>query len=139
MRTRRWPNGSIYCALYHSNRILKIHTNDGTVKTLDNVELPETGRGLPVPPMYYIQQYCSTRNVMYGSQPKINKISSNSFPCKPAFLHVYPLHVVYPLLLILNCTLAKQHHYTALHFKVFPSSTTRTCTPNHNNLYRILE
>ena len=39
-------NGNIYCAPYHSNRILKIHTNDGTVETLDNVELPETGRGL---------------------------------------------------------------------------------------------
>jgi hypothetical protein len=37
-------NGNIYCAPYHSNRILKIHTNDGTVETLDNVELPETGR-----------------------------------------------------------------------------------------------
>ena len=34
----------IYCAPYNSNySILKINTNDGTVETLDNVELPETG------------------------------------------------------------------------------------------------
>jgi hypothetical protein len=37
-------NGSIYCAPFCSNsHILKIDTNDGTVETLDNVELPETG------------------------------------------------------------------------------------------------
>ena len=37
-------NGSIYCASFDSNpHILKINTNDGTVETLDNVELPETG------------------------------------------------------------------------------------------------
>jgi len=36
--------GSIYCAPYYSNHILKkINTNDGTVETLDDVELPETG------------------------------------------------------------------------------------------------
>jgi hypothetical protein len=39
----RANNGSIYCAPYRSNRILKINTNDGTVETLDNVEQPETG------------------------------------------------------------------------------------------------
>ena len=40
----RANNGSnIYCAPFSSNRILKINTNDGTVETLDNVELPETG------------------------------------------------------------------------------------------------
>jgi hypothetical protein len=40
-------NGSIYCAPFCSNsHILKIDTNDGTVETLDDVELPETGRNL---------------------------------------------------------------------------------------------
>jgi hypothetical protein len=39
----RANTGSIYCAPYNSNHILKIDTNDGTVETLDNVELPETG------------------------------------------------------------------------------------------------
>ena len=38
----RANTGDIYCAPYLSNRILKIHTNDGTVETLDDVELPET-------------------------------------------------------------------------------------------------
>jgi len=42
----RANTGSIYCAPYCSNRILKINTNDGTVETLDDVELPETGRYL---------------------------------------------------------------------------------------------
>jgi hypothetical protein len=42
----RANNGSIYCAPYRSNSILKINTNDGTVETLDNVELPERGDGL---------------------------------------------------------------------------------------------
>jgi hypothetical protein len=36
-------NGRIYCAPFNSNSILKINTNDGTVETLDDVELPETG------------------------------------------------------------------------------------------------
>jgi hypothetical protein len=36
-------NSSIYCAPYLANHILKININDGTVETLDNVELPETG------------------------------------------------------------------------------------------------
>jgi streptogramin lyase len=35
--------GSIYCAPYYAQHILKINTNDGTVETLDDVELPETG------------------------------------------------------------------------------------------------
>ena len=39
----RANNGRIYCAPWNSNKILKIDTNDGTVETLDNVELPETG------------------------------------------------------------------------------------------------
>jgi hypothetical protein len=38
--------GSIYCAPFSADRILKINTNDGTVETLDDVELPETGRYL---------------------------------------------------------------------------------------------
>jgi streptogramin lyase len=38
----RANNGDIYCAPYNSNHILKIKTNDGTVETLDDVELPET-------------------------------------------------------------------------------------------------
>jgi streptogramin lyase len=38
--------GDIYCAPYCARHILKINTNDGTVETLDNVELPETGRDL---------------------------------------------------------------------------------------------
>ena len=36
-------NGNIYCAPYNAKHILKINTIDGTVETLDNVELPETG------------------------------------------------------------------------------------------------
>jgi hypothetical protein len=36
-------NGSIYCAPYNAKHILKINTNDGTVETLENVELPERG------------------------------------------------------------------------------------------------
>ena len=39
----RANNGNIYCAPYNSNSILKIDTNDGTVETLDDIELPETG------------------------------------------------------------------------------------------------
>jgi hypothetical protein len=39
----RANTGRIYCAPYVANHILKIDTNDGTVETLDNVELPETG------------------------------------------------------------------------------------------------
>jgi hypothetical protein len=42
----RANTGRIYCAPYNSNRILKINTNDDTVETLDNVELPERGRAL---------------------------------------------------------------------------------------------
>jgi hypothetical protein len=42
----RANTGNIYCAPYHSNSILKISTNDGTVETLDNVELPERGDSL---------------------------------------------------------------------------------------------
>jgi hypothetical protein len=38
--------GSIYCAPYYADHILKINTNDGTVETLDDVELPETGHFL---------------------------------------------------------------------------------------------
>ena len=36
-------NGNIYCAPCNAEHILKINTKDGTVETLDNVELPETG------------------------------------------------------------------------------------------------
>ena len=39
----RANTGSIYYAPFSSNHILKINTNDGTVETLDDVELPETG------------------------------------------------------------------------------------------------
>jgi len=39
----RANTGSIYCAPYNANHILKINTNDGTVETLDDIELPETG------------------------------------------------------------------------------------------------
>ena len=42
----RANTGSIYCAPYNTEHILKINTNDGTVETLDDVELPETGRYL---------------------------------------------------------------------------------------------
>jgi hypothetical protein len=39
----RANTGSIYCAPYNADHILKIDTIQGTVETLDNVELPETG------------------------------------------------------------------------------------------------
>jgi len=39
----RANTGSIYCAPYYADHILKINTNDGTVETLDDVEMPETG------------------------------------------------------------------------------------------------
>jgi hypothetical protein len=42
----RANTGNIYCAPFHADHILKISTNDGTVETLDDIELPETGRGL---------------------------------------------------------------------------------------------
>jgi hypothetical protein len=45
----RANTGSIYCAPYNTEHILKINTNDGTVETLDDVELPETGRYLGHP------------------------------------------------------------------------------------------
>jgi hypothetical protein len=38
--------GSIYCAPFNALHILKIDTIDGTVETLDDVELPETGDAL---------------------------------------------------------------------------------------------
>jgi hypothetical protein len=38
--------GSIYCAPHNADHILKIKTNDDTVETLDDVELPETGDDL---------------------------------------------------------------------------------------------
>jgi len=37
--------GNIYCAPYAADHILKINPIQGTVETLDNVELPETGDG----------------------------------------------------------------------------------------------
>ena len=37
----RAKNGNIYCAPYDADHILKININDGTVETLDNVELPD--------------------------------------------------------------------------------------------------
>jgi outer membrane protein assembly factor BamB len=36
-------SSSIYCAPYNADHILKIDTIQGTVETLDNLELPETG------------------------------------------------------------------------------------------------
>ena len=36
--------GSIYCAPYAAEHVLKINTIDDTVETLDDVELPETGQ-----------------------------------------------------------------------------------------------
>ena len=42
----RANNGRIYCAPFCADHILKININDGTVETLDNVRLPETGRRL---------------------------------------------------------------------------------------------
>ena len=42
----RANNSCIYCAPYTVEHILKINTNDGTVETLDDVELPERGFGL---------------------------------------------------------------------------------------------
>ena len=41
----RANNSSIYCVPFTTDRILKINTAQGTVETLDNVELPETGDG----------------------------------------------------------------------------------------------
>ena len=38
--------GSIYCAPYDAEHILKINIIDGTVETLDDIELPETGHWL---------------------------------------------------------------------------------------------
>jgi hypothetical protein len=38
--------GSIYCAPFRADHILKIDTIQGTVETLHNVEVPETGRDL---------------------------------------------------------------------------------------------
>jgi len=38
--------GCIYCAPAYADHILKINTNDGTVETLDDVEMSETGRDL---------------------------------------------------------------------------------------------
>jgi hypothetical protein len=37
--------GNIYCAPYDAEHILKIDTIQGTVETLDDIELPETGAG----------------------------------------------------------------------------------------------
>jgi hypothetical protein len=42
----RSNNNSIYCAPYRADHILKIDTIQGTVETLDNVEVPETGYDL---------------------------------------------------------------------------------------------
>ena len=42
----RANTGDIYCAPCKAKHILKIKTSDGTVETLHNVELPETGLGL---------------------------------------------------------------------------------------------
>jgi hypothetical protein len=42
----RANNGRIYCAPFCADHILKININDGTVETLNNVRLPETGRRL---------------------------------------------------------------------------------------------
>jgi outer membrane protein assembly factor BamB len=42
----RANTGNIYCAPFHADHILKISTNDGTVETLDDIELPETGHML---------------------------------------------------------------------------------------------
>jgi hypothetical protein len=42
----RANTGSIYCAPYCANHILKIDPIQGTVETLDDVELPETGNWL---------------------------------------------------------------------------------------------
>jgi len=41
----RANTGRIFCAPFNSNSILKINTNDGTVETLDDVELPQTACG----------------------------------------------------------------------------------------------
>jgi len=64
----RANTGSIYCAPYASNQhILKINTNDGTVETLDNVELPETGDclwssgALASDKNIYYMPYCARR------------------------------------------------------------------------------
>jgi hypothetical protein len=40
----RANTGDIYCAPCNADHILKIKTSDGTVETLENVELPETAR-----------------------------------------------------------------------------------------------
>jgi hypothetical protein len=40
----RANTGDIYCAPCNAEHILKIKTSDGTVETLENVELPETAR-----------------------------------------------------------------------------------------------
>jgi hypothetical protein len=42
----RTNTGIIYCAPCYADHILKINTNNGTVETLDDIELPETGHYL---------------------------------------------------------------------------------------------
>jgi hypothetical protein len=42
----RANTGSIYCAPFNTHHILKIDPIQGTVETLDNLELPETGYDL---------------------------------------------------------------------------------------------
>ena len=42
----RANTGNIYCAPFTADHVLKLNTNDGTVETLDDIELPETGLGL---------------------------------------------------------------------------------------------
>jgi len=42
----RANTGSIYCAPYGADHILKIDPIQGTVETLTDIEMPETGRGL---------------------------------------------------------------------------------------------
>jgi hypothetical protein len=63
-------NSSIYCAPFSADLILKIDTIRGTVETLDDVELPETGdclwaSGALAPDNYvYYTMPCNARRIM---------------------------------------------------------------------------
>jgi hypothetical protein len=62
-------NSSIYCAPHRADHILKIDTIRGTVETLDDVELPETGdclwwSGALAPDNYVYYMPYSARRIM---------------------------------------------------------------------------
>jgi hypothetical protein len=67
--------GDIYCAPYNAQHILKITTNDGTVDSLDNVELPETGDYL-----WRSEALASDNNIYYmpDSERRIMKLNPDN-------------------------------------------------------------